>query len=134
MKILFSFLSTFLLTATLVFGAHHEESAPEYPLDVCIVSGEDLGSMGDPIIYWHKVEGQPDREVQFCCERCESRFESNPDKYLAKLDAAQSVAGESCCADETCCADGGCAACADGTCDKPCCADGECAGCAIDAE
>ena len=70
----------------------------DYPLNTCVVSGEDLGSMGDPIVYWHKVDGEPDREVRFCCERCQGRFESNPDKYLAKLDAA----GMSCCEDVAC--------------------------------
>ncbi len=78
----------FACWAVATASADHHKNADSYPLDVCVVSGEDLGSMGDPIIHWHKVEGQPDREVRFCCERCGGRFTSNPEKYLAKLDAA----------------------------------------------
>lgn len=86
----------------------------EYPLDTCVVSGEDLYSMGDPITYWHKVDGQPDRMVMFCCDRCQSRFKSDPDKFLAKLDAATKAG---CCGDESCCTDGKCSGCEDGACD-----------------
>ena len=57
--------------------------------------------MGDSVVIWHKVDGQPDREVRLCCERCEGRFNSNPEKYLAKLDTA--VTGvDACCADGQC--------------------------------
>lgn len=51
-----------------------------YPLDVCIVSGEKLGSMGDPIVLVH--QGQ---EVKFCCKSCKPDFEKEPAKFLAKL-------------------------------------------------
>lgn len=69
------------------------ESAPTtapaggYALATCIVSGEKLGSMGDPVIYSH--EG---REVRFCCASCEAEFKNNPAQFLAKLDAAKSGA------------------------------------------
>ncbi|CAN5155967.1 hypothetical protein BH23VER1_BH23VER1_22680 [soil metagenome] len=53
-----------------------------YPLDVCIVSGEALGSMGDPIVITH--EG---REIKFCCDQCLPDFNEDPEKYLAELDA-----------------------------------------------
>lgn len=52
-----------------------------WPLDTCIVSGEKLGSMGDPIILIH--EG---REVRFCCQGCVGTFKADPAKYLAKAD------------------------------------------------
>lgn len=55
--------------------------ATPYPLDVCIVSGEKLGSMGEPITIIH--EG---REIKFCCDSCPPRFEEDPEKYLNKLD------------------------------------------------
>ncbi len=55
----------------------------EYPLDVCIVSGQKLGSMGDPIVIT-----QEGREVRFCCAGCVPKFKAEPAKYLAKLDAA----------------------------------------------
>lgn len=54
--------------------------AKPYPLEVCIVSGEELGSMGEPIVLVH--EGQT---VKFCCDQCAPKFEKEPAKYLAKL-------------------------------------------------
>lgn len=51
-----------------------------YTSDTCIVTGNELGSMGDPVTLVH--EGQ---EVKFCCQPCVSKFKANPDKYLAKL-------------------------------------------------
>jgi len=64
------------------------EKAP-YPLDVCVVSGGKLGAMGDPVIY--DYEG---REVRFCCTDCVKKFNADPAKYLAKLDAAIAQAKE----------------------------------------
>jgi len=55
-----------------------EESS--YPLDTCVVSGEKLGSMGEPFIITH--EGT---EVRFCCDSCVPEFKKDPAKYLAKL-------------------------------------------------
>jgi YHS domain-containing protein len=55
-------------------------AATPYPLDVCLVSGEKLGSMGEPIVITH--EG---REIKFCCDQCLPSFNENPDKYLSKL-------------------------------------------------
>lgn len=51
-----------------------------YPLKTCVVTGNDLGSMGDEqrIVY----QGQ---EVKFCCTPCVEKFKKNPEKYLAKL-------------------------------------------------
>lgn len=53
-----------------------------YPLDVCIVSGEKLGSMGAPVVYVH--EGQ---EIKFCCKNCLPDFKKEPAKFLEKLAA-----------------------------------------------
>jgi YHS domain-containing protein len=50
---------------------------------VCPVSGEPLGSMGKPV----KVEIKG-RTVFLCCGGCEADLKKDPDKYLAKLDAA----------------------------------------------
>ena len=51
-----------------------------YPLKTCIVTENDLGSMGDEtrIVY----QGQ---EIKFCCKPCEAKFRKNPEKYLARL-------------------------------------------------
>lgn len=56
------------------------DKAKPYPLKVCIVSGNDLDSMGGPITKVH--EGQ---EIKFCCKPCIKKFDANPAKYLAKL-------------------------------------------------
>jgi YHS domain-containing protein len=56
------------------------EKAKPYPLKVCIVSGNDLDSMGGPITKVH--EGQ---EIKFCCKPCIKKFDANPAKYLGKL-------------------------------------------------
>ena len=51
-----------------------------YPFDVCLVTDNDLGSMGEEtsLVY----EGQV---IKFCCKPCEEKFLKNPAKYLAKL-------------------------------------------------
>jgi len=51
-----------------------------YPLDTCLVTGNALGSMGDPITKVY--DGQ---EVKFCCKPCVAEFEANPAEFLAKL-------------------------------------------------
>jgi YHS domain-containing protein len=50
---------------------------------VCPVSGEPLGSMGKPVKI--TVKG---KTVFLCCSGCEPAIKKDPDKYLAKLDAA----------------------------------------------
>lgn len=63
-------------------AAEETAAAKPYPLDVCIVSGEKLGSMGDPITIVH--EGQ---EIKFCCDSCPPKFKEDPEKFLGKLEA-----------------------------------------------
>jgi hypothetical protein len=55
-------------------------AAKPYPLKVCIVTDNDLDSMGDESSFIH--EGQT---VKFCCPPCEKKFLKNPARYLAKL-------------------------------------------------
>lgn len=53
----------------------------EYPLTTCIVTENDLESMGGAV---RKVyDGQ---EVKFCCRPCIKKFEKNPEKYLPRLE------------------------------------------------
>ena len=52
-----------------------------YPLDVCIVSDEKLGSMGDPVVFDHK--GQ---EIKLCCKACRKKFDKDPATFLKKLE------------------------------------------------
>ena len=85
-------LPTIILTAATIFlasctnpgtaGASSSSASgvKPYPLKLCIVTDNDLGSMGDEqrIVY----QGQ---EVKFCCSPCVEKFKKNPEKYLAKL-------------------------------------------------
>ena len=54
-----------------------------WPLDTCVVSGEKLGGMGEPLV---KLEGG--REVRFCCAGCVKSLTKEPAGYLQKADAA----------------------------------------------
>lgn len=51
-----------------------------YPLDICIVTDNKLGSMGDPMTFTHA-----DHEIKVCCEPCEKKFVKDPEKYLTKI-------------------------------------------------
>ncbi|MDO8348889.1 MAG: hypothetical protein Q7T30_01540 [Planctomycetota bacterium] len=53
-----------------------------YPLEVCVVSDEKLGSMGDPVVL---VEGN--QEIQLCCKNCTKDFQKNKKANLAKIEA-----------------------------------------------
>jgi len=54
--------------------------AKAYPLDTCVVSGEKLGSMGEPVVVTHNGT-----EVKLCCKGCIKKFEAEPEKFVAKL-------------------------------------------------
>ncbi len=90
MKALFTAL---LIAAAPVFAESDTPASatpPEpYPLQTCLVSGEHLGGMGTPINYVYKREGKPDQLIRLCCRHCLSVFLGNPEKYLAKLEAAK---------------------------------------------
>lgn len=51
-----------------------------YPLDTCIVSGEKLGSMGDPYVF--VKDGQ---QIKFCCKGCLKDFNKEPEKFLKEI-------------------------------------------------
>lgn len=51
-----------------------------YPLNTCIVTDNELGSMGEIITKTYGTQ-----EVKFCCKPCVKKFEANPGKFLAKL-------------------------------------------------
>ena len=69
-------------TETTTPAAETAADAKPYPLKVCIVSGEELGSMGEPVSIVH--EGQT---IKFCCDSCVPKFKKDPAKYLSKLEA-----------------------------------------------
>lgn len=66
-------------TSTQTFDTRESEVRP-YPIDTCLVSGEELGSMGEPVTFVH--QGQ---EIKLCCDACQPKFEEDPAKYLAEL-------------------------------------------------
>ena len=67
--------------ATLVPDALAAAPKPKrYPLKSCIVTDNELGSMGEIIT---KTYGG--QEVKFCCKPCVKKFEANQAKFLAKL-------------------------------------------------
>ena len=51
-----------------------------YPLKVCLVTDNDLNSMGD-----QQVRVYQGQQIKFCCEPCYTKFLKSPDRYLAKL-------------------------------------------------
>ncbi len=65
-------------------GMKETTPSADYPLKTCVVSGEDLGAMGERIAYTYDVT-----EVQFCCPDCLEKFGKDPQPYLAKVRAAK---------------------------------------------
>lgn len=58
-----------------------------YPLTTCVVSGGELGSMGEPT---EKVIAG--RLMRLCCAACEPKAAADPAKYAAKVDQAHAAA------------------------------------------
>jgi hypothetical protein len=56
-----------------------DPNAKPYPLDVCVVSGQKLGSMGEPMKFAYK--GQ---EIKLCCQGC-FRTTGHPERFSAKV-------------------------------------------------
>ena len=52
-------------------------------LATCPVSGEKLGEMGKPYTFTYK-----DQEVKLCCKGCKKDFDKDPEKFIAKVRAA----------------------------------------------
>lgn len=80
MKLTLAILSLSGLSLLLGAGSLSAASASAYPLKTCVVTGNDLGSMGRPITKVY--DGQ---EVKFCCKPCIKKFDADPAKYLSKL-------------------------------------------------
>ncbi len=85
-----TFLFPTLALLTFVFGSCTEAEKPaaasaakatgDYPLTTCVVSGEELGGMGEPVVYDYQGT-----TVKFCCQSCVPKFEKDPAPFLAKL-------------------------------------------------
>lgn len=72
----------FFLTGALQAADAPAPAAPKpYPLTTCMVSGEALGGMGEPVVQVY--QGQ---EIKFCCRGCVKSFNKDPAKYMAEMD------------------------------------------------
>jgi len=56
------------------------ELAKTYPTQMCVVSGERLGSMGNPVdvMYGHRL-------VRFCCKGCIRAYKKDPARWVAQV-------------------------------------------------
>lgn len=60
------------------------DQMPFYPLTKCMVTDEVLGGeMGDAVDFIYK-----NRLVRFCCKGCIKKFNKDPNRYMAELNAA----------------------------------------------
>jgi YHS domain-containing protein len=84
MKLLFATAAVALALLTTSARAAEDKEAKKYPLETCVVSGEKLGSMGDPYVFKYKG-----REVKLCCKGCLKDFNKEPAKYVKKLEEAE---------------------------------------------
>lgn len=55
-----------------------------YPLETCLVTGDDLDDMDDRVSTVY--EGQT---FEFCCKPCLKKFYKNPGKYVKSLEKAK---------------------------------------------
>jgi hypothetical protein len=51
-----------------------------YPLKTCVVSDDELGTMGKSYEFTH--DGQ---QIKLCCKSCLKKFKADPAKFLSKL-------------------------------------------------
>jgi YHS domain-containing protein len=79
-----------LLAGGLPFAAQAAQATSQtatqgdpYPIATCPVSGQELGSMGEPVV--REYHG---REYRFCCAGCPEKAEADPAKYLGAVDNA----------------------------------------------
>jgi len=78
-----------ILAGSSLYAADTAAKAKPFPesIKTCLVSGEKLGEMGKPYVFVY--EGQ---EVKLCCKGCLKKFDKEPAKYLAKINAAAAAA------------------------------------------
>lgn len=65
-------------------AAYAEAQRESYPLTTCAVSGEELGSMGDPV---ELIAGQT--LIRLCCDHCAGKVNEDPAAYIAKVHDAR---------------------------------------------
>lgn len=69
-----------VLLSVSIGGTSFAQKAKPYRAKTCLVTDNDLDSMGDKQGFVHK--GQ---KIMVCCEPCIGKFKKNPEKYLKKL-------------------------------------------------
>jgi len=70
------------VTAALTWVSHAADvKVKPYPLKVCLITGEKLGTDGMSV---YTITNK-NQEIKFCCQGCEKTFNKNPEKYLKKL-------------------------------------------------
>lgn len=84
----FAYLTALVMTgvalSTTLWAAESKKKYPKpYPMEVCVVSGEKLGGMGEPFVF--EYEGQ---QVKLCCKSCKKDFDADPKKFVAKIEEA----------------------------------------------
>ena len=74
-----------ILAGSSLYAAEPAPAFKPFPKSIktCLISGEKLGDMGKPYVFVY--EGQ---EVKLCCKGCLKKFDKEPAKYLAKINAA----------------------------------------------
>lgn len=65
-------------------------TADGYPLEMCIVTGQKLGTMGDPYVLKYKG-----KTVKFCCSNCIREFNKDTEKYMSILNEAEKKSDKS---------------------------------------
>ncbi|MEI7910377.1 MAG: hypothetical protein WCK77_12130 [Verrucomicrobiota bacterium] len=80
-----------ILASASLYAAEPAAKAKPFPesITTCLISGEKLGEMGKPYVFVY--EGQ---EVKLCCKNCLKKFNAEPAKYIAKINAATPKAKE----------------------------------------
>jgi hypothetical protein len=61
-----------------------EKQLETYPLETCVVGGDKLGAMGEPVDFLYGTQ-----LVRLCCKGCKKGFWKDPAKAVAKIDAAR---------------------------------------------
>lgn len=67
-------------------AAYHAQRK-SYPLQRCVVSGEELGKDAVDVMFGSRL-------VRFCCEKCVRTFEQDPAKYLPQLAPKEPAKGD----------------------------------------
>ena len=60
-----------------------EQQKDDYPMTTCVISGHELGGMGEVVDYVYQ-----NRLVRFCCAGCVGKFEEDAKGNIEKIDAA----------------------------------------------